>query len=76
MREYMRKELNLNDRGIKTERAHRLPNKSSPRPIIVKFSFYKDRETVLRAYRQKRKGQYIEDTSGGQTDNELRQRPV
>ena len=76
VREYMRKELNLDDSEIKIERAHRLPNKSSPRPIIVKFSFYKDRETVLRAYRQKRKDDNNEDTSGGQTDNELRQRPV
>ena len=47
VREYMRKELNLDDRKIKTERAHQLPSRSSPRPIFVKISFYKDRKAVF-----------------------------
>ena len=55
VREYIRTELNINDSDIKIERAHRLPSKNSPRPIIVKFSFYKDKDNVLRTYRQKRK---------------------
>lgn len=61
VRDYIRTELNINDSDMKIERAHRLPSKNSPRPIIVKFSFYKDRDSVLRAYRQKRKDENNEN---------------
>lgn len=37
------------------ERVHRLNTKSSPSPIIANFSFFKDRDRVLKSYRQKRK---------------------
>ena len=37
------------------ERAHRIQGSEKPRPVIIKFSFYKDREKVLKTYRQKRK---------------------
>ena len=53
----------LNDLGLETstimiERAHRLGAKSDrfqPRPIIVKFLSYKNREAVLQAFYKKRK---------------------
>ena len=34
------------------EHAHRLPSKFSPRPIIAKFSFFKNKEAILSKYRQ------------------------
>ena len=37
------------------ERAHRLPGKSKPRHIIVKFSFYRDKDCVIKRYREIRK---------------------
>ena len=55
VRGYIRNELHIDDTDIKIERAHRLPSRNSPKPIIVKFSFFKDKDSVLRAYRQKRK---------------------
>ena len=42
--------MNVSDIGI--ERAHRLPSRSSPRPIIMKFSSFKDTDLVLKMYRQ------------------------
>ena len=42
---------------MSTERVHRLRSKSTPAPIIAKFSFFKDREKVLKAYREKRKSE-------------------
>ena len=41
---------------------HRIPSKTSPRPLIVKFSFYKDRDRVLKAYREKRTRQNEQTT--------------
>ena len=56
VRNYMAEGLNIDESDIKIERAHRLGgNKSGTRPIIVKFSFYKDKEKILRAYREKKK---------------------
>ena len=55
IRSYISNDLNINDSNIQIERAHRIPSKSTPRPVIVKFSFYKDRERILKAYREKRK---------------------
>ena len=55
IRSYISNELDLEESNIQIERAHRIPSKSSPRPIIVKFSFYKDREKILKTYREKRK---------------------
>ena len=69
VRYYLSNELMIDDRDIKFERAHRLPSKSSkssPRPIIVKFSHFKDRETVLKKYRKERRG----DAQPGQNDDQ------
>ena len=55
LRDYIRDILNIDESRIQTERVHRLKTRSSPAPIIAKFSFFKDRDAVLKAYRQKRK---------------------
>ena len=55
VRDYIRKDLDMDERDINIERAHRLPSKEKPRPVIVKFSFYKDREKILKTYKQKKK---------------------
>ena len=55
IRNYLTDELNVEEHDVKIERAHRLPSKFSPRPIIVKFSYFKDKDAILRAYRNKRK---------------------
>lgn len=52
VRDYIRDELSMNESDIRIERAHRLYSKNKPRPLIVKFSFYKDKETVLKKYRE------------------------
>ena len=54
VREYLTQELNMNVSDMGIERAHRLPSRSSPRPIIVKFSHFKDKDLVLKKYRQRR----------------------
>ena len=55
VRTYIRTELEIDDSNISIERAHRLPGKNKPRPIIVKFSFYKDKDRVIKRYRELRK---------------------
>ena len=51
VREYLSTKLNIDVRDMKIERAHRLPNRSSPRPLIVKFSYFTDTELVPKNYR-------------------------
>lgn len=55
VRTYIRTELDIDDSNISIERAHRLPGKNKPRPIIVKFSFHKDKDRVIKRYRELRK---------------------
>ena len=55
IRQFMRDTLDIDESTISIERAHRLPGKYKPRPIIAKFSFFKDRERVLQSFRQKRR---------------------
>ena len=55
IRNYISSELGMDDTNIKIERAHRLPSRSRPRPIIAKFSYFKDKDLVLKTFRQKRK---------------------
>ena len=62
VRSYIVNDLNIEESSIQIERAHRIPSKTSPRPLIVKFSFYKDRDRVLKAYREKRKRQNEQST--------------
>lgn len=55
VRDYIQKDLEIDESRISIERAHRLSSKEKPRPVIVKFSFYKDRDRVLKKYKQKKK---------------------
>lgn len=56
VRTYLSEELSLDESEISIERAHRLNGSNSrPRPIIVKFSFFKDKDRILKTYREKRK---------------------
>ena len=53
VRTYIKDELGIESENIQIERAHRLPGKYKPRPVIVKFSFYKDKNKILRRYKDK-----------------------
>ena len=55
VREYISKDLNLDQSSISIERAYRIQGTEKPRRVIVKFSFYKDKEKVLKLHREKRK---------------------
>lgn len=59
VRKYIAEGLNIDNANIQIERAHRLGGSSTPRPIIVKFSFFKDKEKILRAYRQEKKAMRV-----------------
>ena len=63
-RNYLTTQLDINESNIQIERTHRLPSRSNPRPVIVKFSHLKDKERVLKAYRDKRKNQQIVPNAG------------
>lgn len=60
--------LGIDDSSIQIERAHRLPAKTTPRPLIAKFSFYKDKDKVLKRYREIRKAERESELSGAQND--------
>ena len=62
VRDYISNGLGIDESTIRVERAHRIRSKISPRPIIVKFSHYKDRDKVLKVYREKRKTQRNDQT--------------
>ena len=51
VRRFISDELALDETRISVEQAHRLNTRKSPKP--VKFSHYKDKEKVLRTYREK-----------------------
>ena len=68
IRNYLTDELNVEEQNDEIERAHRLPSKSSPHPIIVKFSYFKDKDPILRACRNKRKETQI-DASNNQNEH-------
>lgn len=55
VRQYIGTDLELDPGRISVERAHRIQAKETPRPVIVKFSFFKDKENVLKQYKLKRK---------------------
>ena len=55
--------MGIDDADIKIERAHRLPAKSSPRPLIVKFSHYKDKDRILKRYREIRNARPAQPSS-------------
>jgi len=62
IRDYLT-EMNIDDTSIQIDRAHRLPGNSAPRPIIVKFPLYKDKDKILKQFRENRKNevQYINE---------------
>ena len=68
IRAYISNDLGLDDSRISIERAHRLKAKTFPRPIIAKFSLFKDRDRVLKKYREKRDSAQNED-DGQQSDH-------
>ena len=69
-RHYISDELKVPEHNIQTERVHRLNTNSSPAPVIVKFSFFQDREKVSKAYREKRKAErQTGTTEEGQDSN-------
>ena len=53
IRNFLSDELSLEADRLSIERAHRLNTRKFPRPAIVKFSHFKDKEKVLRTYREK-----------------------
>ena len=66
-RDYVDKELQLNEARIQTERVRRLKSKGKPSLIIVHFSFYKDRVIVLKKNRDMRKAK--REANAGKNDN-------
>ena len=55
MRNYIDEHINIDEASFQIIRAYRIRGKNSPRPVIVKFSRYKDRGNVLKTFREKRK---------------------
>lgn len=53
VRRFISEELELDEIRMSVERAHRLNTNSSPKPVIMKFSRFKDKDKVLRTYREK-----------------------
>ena len=51
IRKFLKENLDQDETAISIERAHRLPSPSKPRPIIVKFSHFKDKNRVLQQYK-------------------------
>ena len=76
IRTYVCDDLGIDESSISIERAHRLKTKTFPRPIIAKFTMFKDRDRILNSYREKRDSVQNEDhvdqiTSGANaTENE------
>lgn len=62
VRSYIDENLGLDETSILIERAHRLNTKTTPRPIIVKFSLFKDRDKVLKSYRETRAKERTDQT--------------
>ena len=70
VRHFISDDLSLGDSRISIKRAHRLNTRKSPRPVIVKFSHYKDKEKVLRRYREKvkelKENQHVNEDAAAQ----------
>ena len=69
IRQYI-SDIGINETDIQIDRAHRLNSFSAnrDRPIIVKFPFFKDRDKILRRFRELRK----QDDFNGQTYGGIR----
>lgn len=48
VRQYLSDELQIDETNIQIERAHRIASKSTPRAIITKFSYFKDKDQILK----------------------------
>ena len=59
VRNYIDEHLNIDEASIQIERALRIRCKNSPRPIIAKFSHYKDRENVLKCIAKNAKTSWL-----------------
>lgn len=55
VRDFIGKTFGVDCTDMPIERAHRIPSRSGTRPILVQFSHYRHRDTVLKAFRQKRR---------------------
>ena len=64
VRRYISEELTIDDSAIKIERAHRICSRNSPCPIIIKFSHYKDRDSVLKSFREKQRSRLADNAQG------------
>ena len=53
VRKYLSEELGIE--GCHIERAYRLPSKTVSKPVTAKFLFFKDKDKVLKSYREKKK---------------------
>ena len=70
IRQYITNDLQIDDTNINIERAHRLPGKTKPRPLIAKFSFYKDKDKILKRERALANGEEAGDNEGnGRSEN-------
>ena len=69
VRRYISEELNIDDSAIKIERAHCIRSRNSLRPIIVKFSHYKDGDCVLKSFREKRRSRLADNAQGLMGEN-------
>ena len=52
VRSYIDEHLNTDEASIQIEGVYRIQGKNSPQPIIVNYSYYKDRQNVLKTYRE------------------------
>ena len=55
VKQYIDTNLEMNPSNLSIKRAYRIQSTERPRPIIAKFSFYKEKEKILKTYREKRK---------------------
>ena len=68
IRDFISGTLGIDDSSIQIERAHRLSAKTTSRLLIARFSFYKDKDKVLKRYREIRKAERESRLSDGQHD--------
>ena len=61
IRDYINKVLEIDQSTMSIERAHRIQSLEKPRPVIVKFSFYKDKERILKKGKDKNERQVMKE---------------
>lgn len=50
IKDYISRDLDMNQASTSIERAHRMQSVETPRPAIIKDSFYQDKERVLKTH--------------------------